>query len=99
VAEALKPIRPMFLEEPLRMENMTALADLRRRVQIPIATGECLYTKFQFQQLLELQAADIVQPDICLAGGFLEQKKIAAIAEAHYVMVAPHNPWVRSPQW
>jgi galactonate dehydratase len=92
VAEALKPIRPMFLEEPLRMENMAAMADLRRRVQIPIATGECLYTKFQFQQLLELQAADIVQPDICLAGGFMEQKKIAAIAESHYVMVAPHNP-------
>ncbi len=92
VAEALKPIRPLFLEEPLRMENMQALADLRRKVQVPIATGECLYTKYQFQQLLELGAADIVQPDICLAGGFLEQKKIAAIAEAHYAMVAPHNP-------
>jgi galactonate dehydratase len=92
VAEALKPVRPLFLEEPIRMENMAALADLRQRVQVPIATGECLYTKYQFQQLLALQAADIVQPDICLAGGLLEQKKIAAIAEAHYAMVAPHNP-------
>jgi galactonate dehydratase len=92
VAEALKPIRPLWVEEPLRMENMAALADLRRRVQVPIATGECLYTKYQFQQLMDLQAADIIQPDICLAGGLLEQKKIAAIAEAHYVMVAPHNP-------
>jgi galactonate dehydratase len=92
VAEALKPVRPLFLEEPLRMENVAALADLRRKVQVPIATGECLYTKYEFQRLLESQAADIIQPDICLAGGFLEQKKIAAMAEAQYVMVAPHNP-------
>ena len=92
VAEALKPIRPLFLEEPLRMENVAALADLRRKVQIPIATGECLYTKYEFQRLLESQAADIIQPDICLAGGFLEHKKIAAMAEAQYVMVVPHNP-------
>jgi galactonate dehydratase len=92
MAEALKPVRPLFLEEPLRHENMDAMADLRRRSQIPIATGEELYTKFQFQQLLAKGAADIIQPDICLAGGLLEQKKIAAIAEAQYVMVAPHNP-------
>jgi galactonate dehydratase len=92
MAEALKPVRPLFLEEPLRMENMDALASLRSKVQIPIATGECLYTKFEFRQLLAKQAADIIQPDICLAGGFLEQRKIAAMAEAHYVMVAPHNP-------
>jgi len=92
MAEALKPARPLFLEEALRHENMDAMAELRRRVQIPIATGEELYTKFQFQQLLTVGGADIVQPDICLAGGILEQKKIAAIAESHYVMVAPHNP-------
>ena len=92
VAEALKPINPMFLEEPVRMENFPAMAEVKRKAGIPIATGECLYTKYQFQQLLEARAADIVQPDICLAGGFLEQKKIAAIAEAQYVMVAPHNP-------
>ena len=92
MAEALKPVRPLFLEEPLRMENMDALASLRQRAQVPIATGECLYTKYEFRQLLEKQAADIIQPDICLAGGMLEQKKIAAMAEAHYVMVAPHNP-------
>jgi galactonate dehydratase len=92
VAEALRPIHPLFLEEPLRMENMDAMAALRHKAGIPIATGECLYTKFQFRELLEKQAADIVQPDICLAGGILEQKKIAAIAESHYTMVAPHNP-------
>jgi hypothetical protein len=77
--------------EALRMENVDALAGLRRKAQVPIATGECLYTKYEFRQLLAKEAADIIQPDICLAGGVLEQKKIAAIAEAHYVMVAPHN--------
>ena len=92
LAEVLKPVKPLFLEEAIRPENMDAMAELRRRVQIPIATGEELYTKYQFQQLLALGGADIVQPDICLAGGMLEQKKIAAIAEAHYVQVAPHNP-------
>lgn len=92
MAEVLKPVRPLFLEEPIRMENMDALASLRHKAQVPIATGECLYTKFEFRRLLALEAADIVQPDICLAGGMLEQKKIAAIAEAHYVKVAPHNP-------
>ena len=92
LAEILKPVKPLFLEEAVRPENMDAMAELRRRAQIPIATGEELYTKYQFQQLMALNGADIVQPDICLAGGFLEEKKIAAIAEAHYVQVAPHNP-------
>jgi galactonate dehydratase len=92
MSEALKPARPFFLEEPIRMENMDALATLKHKMQIPLATGECLYTKFDFRQLMERQAVDIVQPDICLAGGIMEQKKIAAMAEAHYVVVAPHNP-------
>jgi len=92
LAEALKPVRPLFLEEALRPENLDAMAALRQRVQIPIATGEELYTKYQFQQLLTLGGADIIQPDITLAGGMLEQKKIAAIAESRYVQVAPHNP-------
>jgi galactonate dehydratase len=92
MAEALKPVHPYFLEEPIRMENMDALQSLKQRMQIPLATGECLYTKHDFRQLLSKQAADIVQPDVCLAGGILELKKIAAMAEAHYVVVAPHNP-------
>ena len=92
MAEALKPIKPLFLEEAIRPENFDAMAEVRRRAQIPIATGEELYTKYQFQQVLSAGAADIIQPDICLAGGILEQKKIAALAEAHYVEVAPHNP-------
>ena len=92
MAEALKPYRPFFFEEPLRPENIDALADVQASSPIPIATGEMLYTKFQFRELLEKQGADIIQPDVCIAGGLLEMKKIAAMAEAHYVTVAPHNP-------
>ena len=92
MAEAIKPARPLFLEEPIRMENVDALAELKRKIDIPLATGECLYTKFEFREVLARQAADIVQPDVCVAGGILELKKIAAMAEAHYVVVAPHNP-------
>jgi galactonate dehydratase len=92
MAQALKPYNPFFFEEPLRPENIDALAELRRQVDVPVATGEMLYTKFEFRDLLVRGAADIVQPDICCAGGLLEQKKIAAMAEAFYVTVAPHNP-------
>lgn len=92
LAQALKPYNPFFFEEPLRPENIDALADLRRQADVPIATGEMLYTKYEFRDLLVRGAADIVQPDICCAGGLLEQKKIAAMAEAFYVPIAPHNP-------
>jgi len=90
--EAVKPYRPFFVEEPLRPENVDALAAMKAHVDVPIATGEMLYTKFQFRDLLVRGAADIIQPDICCSGGLLEQKKIAAMAEAFYVTMAPHNP-------
>jgi len=92
MAEALKPYDPMYFEEPLRPENIDALAAFRRECAIPVATGEMLYTAFGFRELLEKGAADIIQPDVCICGGLLEMKKIAALAEAHYVSVAPHNP-------
>ncbi len=92
VCRAVAPYHPMFVEEPLRPENMEALAQVRSKSQVPIATGEMLYTKWEFRDLLRLQAADIVQPDICVCGGITEMKKIAALAEADYVTVAPHNP-------
>jgi len=65
---------------------------LAEHVSIPLASGECNYTKHEFRTILQAQCLDIVQPDICLCGGVIEMKKIAAMAEAHYVMVAPHNP-------
>jgi galactonate dehydratase len=90
--DAMLPFRPFFIEEPTRPENIDALALLRAKSRAAIATGESLYTKFQFRNLIASEAADIIQPDVCAAGGLLEMKKIAAIAEAAYVSVAPHNP-------
>jgi galactonate dehydratase len=92
LAEAIRPYRPLFLEEPLRPENVDALARVAARIDVPIATGEMLYTKFAFRELLVKQAAEVLQPDVCCAGGILECKKIAAMAEAFYVTMAPHNP-------
>ncbi|MGQ9684025.1 MAG: galactonate dehydratase [Anaerolineae bacterium] len=88
---ALEPYDVFFVEEPLPPENAAAMAALKRQVRVPIATGERRYTKWGFTEVLEQHAADIIQPDVCHAGGILELKKIAAMAEAHYVGVAPHN--------
>jgi galactonate dehydratase len=92
MAQTLQPYQPFFFEEPIRPENADALARLRAQVEIPIATGEMLYTRFEFRDLLVKDAVDIVQPDVCCAGGILECKKIAAMAEAFYCTLAPHNP-------
>ena len=92
LARAVEPYNPFFFEEPIRPEGIREMAWLRRRSPIPIATGEALYTKFQFNDLMRQQAADIIQPDVCVCGGLMEMKKIAAIAEGHDVVVAPHNP-------
>ncbi len=88
----VEPFRPMFVEEPLRPENLEAWAALKRQSSVPLATGEMLYTRHQFLPLLSRHAIDFIQPDICVTGGIWEMKKIAALAEAHYVSVAPHNP-------
>ena len=92
LADAMLPYRPLFLEEPIRPENLTVLATLRRKMRVPIAAGEAVYTKYGFNRLLQSQGADIIQPDVGLCGGLLEIRKISALAEAHDVMVAPHNP-------
>src|SRR6266851_9313029 len=65
---------------------------LAEHVNIPLASGEANYMKYEFKALIEMQALDIVQPDVCLCGGVLEMKKIAAMAEAQSMMIAPHNP-------
>ena len=89
---AVAPYHPMFVEEPLRPENVEAMASVRSKSPVPIATGEMLYTKWEFRDLLRARAADIIQPDVCCCGGLTEMKKIAALAEAEYVSIAPHNP-------
>lgn len=92
LANALAPYDPYFYEEPLRPEHIPAWQRLRAQMSVPLATGESLYTRFEFLDLMAAQGADIIQPDVCVCGGLLEMRKIAAIAEAHYVTVAPHNP-------
>jgi len=91
LGQRLAEYRPLFYEEPVSEENISELREVRQRVNIPIATGERLYTKFPFAQIVEAHAADVLQPDIANAGGITELKKIAAIAEAKHITMAPHN--------
>jgi galactonate dehydratase len=92
LGNALAPYDPLFFEEPIRPENFEAWGELKRGLTCTLATGESLYSRFEFLRLLQVRGADIIQPDICVVGGLLEMRKIAALAEAHYVTVAPHNP-------
>lgn len=91
MARRLEPFQPGWIEEPVPPENLRALRKVSDRVHVPIATGERIHTRHEFRELLELQAADVIQPDLTMCGGILEAKKIAAWAEAYYVLVAPHN--------
>ncbi|WP_054027630.1 galactonate dehydratase [Bacillus sp. FJAT-28004] len=88
----LEPFKPMFIEEPVLPENNEALKQLSQISSIPIATGERMYTRWGFKQLLAEGTADIIQPDLSHAGGIWEVRKIAAMAEAYDVAVAPHCP-------
>ncbi len=89
---AISEFNPFFCEEPVPPENVAALREVRRAVRVPIATGERLVTRHQFREVFEQQACHVIQPDLCHCGGLLEGKKIAAMAEAYYMGVAPHNP-------
>ncbi|MBI4624383.1 MAG: galactonate dehydratase [Verrucomicrobia bacterium] len=92
LAHAIEPYNPMWMEEAIRPENFDAMKKLSDHVNIPLASGEANYMIHEFKQLIDRQALDFVQPDICCCGGVLTMKKIAAMAEAQYIMVAPHNP-------
>ena len=90
-AKAVEQFNISFFEEPVPHENTDAMAYVRRKIDIPVATGERLFTIFRFRELLERGGADVVQPDMAHCGGMLEARKIAAIADAHYAAFAPHN--------
>lgn len=92
IIKMLEPFDPFFLEEPVPPENVDAMAALQRSTNIPIATGEGLQSHFNYRELFNKQAARIIQPDTARTGGITAMKKIAAMADAHYVTVAPHNP-------
>jgi galactonate dehydratase len=91
LAKRLEPFEPAWFEEPVPPENIAAMAQVARATSIPIATGERLLTKFEFRELLEKEAASILQPDLTMTGGILEGKKIAAMAECYYAEMAPHH--------
>jgi len=90
--KALEPYQPMFIEEPCQCQNHDVMAEIARGTFLPIATGERVFTKWGFREVLEKGAASILQPDLCHAGGITEVRLIAGMAEAYYASVAPHNP-------
>ncbi|HVM23592.1 MAG TPA: galactonate dehydratase, partial [Sphingomicrobium sp.] len=92
LAKALEPLGLLFIEEPLLSENPEGLRQIAELTSTPIALGERLYSRWDFKPFFEMGAVDIIQPDLSHAGGLLECRKIAAMAEAYDVAVAPHCP-------
>ena len=92
IAKELEQFRPMWFEEPVPPDNLEALKAVRDKSPVPISAGERLYTMKDYKELFELRAADYIQPDISHAGGIMELKKIAAVADTYYIPFAPHNP-------
>ncbi|GAB3317193.1 galactonate dehydratase [Hymenobacter humi] len=92
LAQELEPYRPMFIEEPVLAQNNEALREIARYTSIPIATGERMFSRWDFKQLLVDGYVDIIQPDLSHAGGITECKKIISMAEAFDVAAAPHCP-------
>src|SRR5262245_30837420 len=90
--KALEPHHPMFIEEPVNCQNHDIMAEIARGTHLPIATGERVFTKWGFREVLEKKAATVLQPDLCHAGGITECRLIAGMAEAYYAAIAPHNP-------
>lgn len=92
LAKGIEQFHPLFYEDPILPDNFDAMALVAQNVSIPIATGERIHTIHEFAMLLARGAVQYIRPDVCLAGGLTHSKKIAAVAEAHYVGVVPHNP-------
>jgi galactonate dehydratase len=92
LARGIEKYDPYFYEDPILPDNIEAMDFIARKINIPIATGERFFTLQQFESLMERGAAQYIRTDICLAGGLTNCKKIAALAETHYVQVVPHNP-------
>ncbi len=92
LGRGIEPYRPYFYEDPVRPDNFDAMAEVAAHIDIPIATGERIHTIEEFEMLLRRGAVRYVRPDVCLAGGLTQSKKVAAVAEAHGALVVPHNP-------
>lgn len=91
LAHEMAPFRPAWVEEPVPPENLKALEKVAAKVDLPIATGERIHDRIEFRELFESQAADIIQPDLGHIGGIAETRKLAATAETHFMLIAPHN--------
>lgn len=92
IAKELEQFKPMWFEEPVPPDNLEALKAVRDKSPVAISAGERLYNLKQFKELFEMRAADYIQPDVSHAGGIMELKKIAAMADTYYIPFAPHNP-------
>jgi galactonate dehydratase len=90
--KALEPYQPMFVEEIVNCQEHDVMAEIARGTFLPVATGERVFTKWGFREVLEKRAATVLQPDLCHAGGITEVRLIAGMAEAYYATIAPHNP-------
>jgi len=91
VAQAFEDLNLLWLEDPIPAENIEAMQRVKNSTRTPICTGENFYTRHGFRELIHSQAADIVSPDIAKAGGLLESKRIAEMADMYYMPLAPHN--------
>ncbi len=92
LARGIEEFHPFFYEDPVRPDNFDEMEHVARNINIPIATGERFHTIYEFEMLLRRGAVQYVRPDVCMVGGLTHAKKVAALAEAHYVDVVPHNP-------
>ena len=92
LVKALEPYHPWFYEEIVQALNVDVMAEIAAKTHIPIATGERIFTKWGFREILEKRAVTILQPDVCYAGGITELRLIAGMGEAYYSPMAPHNP-------
>ena len=91
IARRMEPYAPFWYEEPVSARDLGGLAEVKRAITLPVVTGEELYTKTEFHEVIQRRAADILNPDVCNCGGILELREIAAMAEPHHIAMAPHN--------
>ena len=92
MAKDLEPLKPFWYEEPVAPDSLDALAEVRRRISIPVASGERFFEPNRFAEALRLEAIDYLQPDVCHVGGLLETKRVASLAMMYEKSVSPHNP-------
>ena len=92
IGRALEDYDILWFEEPIPPDNLGALAEVKRRIRVPVAAGERLYSRWDYVPFLQMGCADFVQPDVSHVGGIMEMKKVAAMAEGHHIPFCPHNP-------